>query len=161
MLAAIRDLRKISHHCLLGQPLPSELSHWLGSSLQQFLAHRARSIEAAFGIRAPRGGVPWWLEEAMRVRDAALRALAATFMVGQSVSTTARHIHDLAVRYAASAWRFDRQRPDMPTHYAGTPHELLWKAFKSGAPMPIGARQLRKVLARQEARPRPPGAVRT
>ena len=50
-------------------------------------------------------------------------------------------------RYAASTWRFDRNNDDMPAHYAGTPKECLWRAFKSSAPMPIGERQLRNILA--------------
>ncbi len=29
----------------------------------------------------------------------------------------------------------------------GTPHGLLWEAFKSGAIMPIGERQLRNIFA--------------
>ncbi len=51
-----------------------------------------------------------------------------------------------AVRYAASAWRFDRERDAMPERYKGTQTECLWRAFKSGATMPIGVRQLRNIL---------------
>jgi hypothetical protein len=61
-------------------------------------------------------------------------------MQAQEIWTTAR-------RYAASAWRFDQDRDEMPAHYAGTPKECLWQAFKSSAPMPIGERQLRNILA--------------
>jgi hypothetical protein len=60
----------------------------------------------------------------------------------------------LSARYAASAWRFDRAQESMPPHYAGTAHEWLWLAFTSGAPMPIGERQLRNILP--APRPRPP-----
>jgi hypothetical protein len=34
----------------------------------------------------------------------------------------------------------------MPTEHGGKPRELLWRAFKSGAPMPIGERQLRHIM---------------
>jgi hypothetical protein len=34
----------------------------------------------------------------------------------------------------------------MPEHYAGTPKELLWRAFSSGATMPIGERQIRNIV---------------
>jgi len=54
----------------------------------------------------------------------------------------------LAVRYAGSTWRFDRDRQSLPAGYAGGVHEWLWRAFSSGAPMPIGERQLRHVLGR-------------
>ncbi|HJS33274.1 MAG TPA: hypothetical protein VJ924_14870 [Alphaproteobacteria bacterium] len=65
-----------------------------------------------------------------------------------TISARANHVRTLATRYAASAWRFDRDRDQMPPHYSGTPMEMLWRAFKSGAPMPIGERQLRNILAR-------------
>jgi hypothetical protein len=35
----------------------------------------------------------------------------------------------------------------MPPAYAGTPKEFLWQAFQSGAPMPLGERQLRNIVA--------------
>jgi hypothetical protein len=47
----------------------------------------------------------------------------------------------------ASAWRIDRNYEDMPPAYAGTPKEFLWQAFQSGAPMPLGERQLRNIVA--------------
>jgi hypothetical protein len=46
----------------------------------------------------------------------------------------------------ASAWRFDRNRPEMPLRYKRQPQELLWRAFKSGAFMPLSQRQLRNIL---------------
>lgn len=72
MLASIEKLREISHRCLNDQPLDAELSNWLGNSLQEFLEHSCRTIDEAFGLRFARGGVPWWREEAIRLRDAAL-----------------------------------------------------------------------------------------
>jgi hypothetical protein len=119
---------------------------WLGRSLNEFLTQRCRSLDEALGLQVGRGGIPWWREEANRKRDAALRELAARHLLEHSVTAQARQVHVLSVRYAASAWRFDRDRPSMPPHYAGTPHEWLWLAFSSGAPMPIGERQLRNIL---------------
>ena len=58
----------------------------------------------------------------------------------------AREIWTVASRYAASTWRFDNELEAMPEHYLGTQHEFLWQAFKSGAAMPIGERQLRNIL---------------
>jgi hypothetical protein len=147
MLATIGNLREIARLCRNGDPLGSELSGWLGASLDQFLRRQAPTIEDAFGLRAPRGGVPWWLEEAMRRRDAALRELAETLLPDLSPTAQARHIHTLASRYGASAWRHDRTLEAMPRAYAGKANAWLWQAFKSGAPMPICERQLRNILA--------------
>ena len=146
-MRTIEYLREICQHCLEGEPLDDDLSRWLGESLQDFLDRSCETIEEALGLRLPRGGVPWWLEEAMRARDAALRELARRCAPGGSTATAARHIHTVTMRYAASAWRFDRDREDMPGSYAGTEKEYLWRAFKSGAAMPLGERQLRNIIA--------------
>ncbi|HEX6119396.1 MAG TPA: hypothetical protein VFZ03_08065 [Dongiaceae bacterium] len=148
MLRTIQNLRAIAHCCRAGSPLDGKLAGWLGDSLEEFLAHRATSIEEALGLRAPRGGVPWWREEAMRHRDALLREFAAALFSGLSVCATARQIRVLALRYAATAWRFDRSGDAMPEQYRGTAKEWLWRIFKAGAPMPIGERHLRTILAR-------------
>jgi hypothetical protein len=148
MYATIDSLRDISRRCLSAQPLSDEQLNWLGQSLAEFLAHRTRSVDEALGLRFGRGGVPWWREEAMRKRDAALRQLADRFHAGLSVSAQARIIRGAAIRFGASAWRRDRELDAMPAYYAGREHEWLWRAFASGAPMPIGERQLRHVLGR-------------
>lgn len=92
--------------------------------------------------------MPWWREEALRERDAALRALAEGHLVDLSPAAQSRRIHELSRRYAAASWRFDRGRAAMPVHYTGTVYEQLWRAFKAGAAMPICDRQLRTILAR-------------
>jgi hypothetical protein len=148
MLISIDNLREIARLCQSGEPLGEELSRWLGNSLEQFLCRRALTIEDALGLRAPRGGVPWWLEEAMRRRDAALRSLAAEAFAELSPSAQAAQLHRLSMRYAASAWRHDQGAAEMPSYYHGKANAWLWRAFKSGAPMPICERQLRKLLAR-------------
>ncbi len=147
MLTELRNLREIAQRFLAGEALDEDLSYWFGTSLQEFLERRASTIEDAFGLRAPRGGVPWWMEDAIRLRDAALRELAERFHGGRSVTGQAQEIRRRALRYAASAWRFDRDRAAMPPRYRGTQDECLWRAFKAGATMPLGERQLRKILA--------------
>ena len=146
MIATIQQLREISQRCLAGVPLDEGLARWLGTSLDRFLSHRASTIEDAFGLRFPRGGIPWWIEEAIRQRDAALRELARHFYSGLSTAAQAREIHRLAVRFAASAWLRQRDAESAPAVYAGTPFQFLWSAFKSGAVMPLSERQLRHVL---------------
>ncbi len=147
MLIAIERLRAVSHLCQRGEPLDDELAVWFGNCLREFLERGAATFEEAFGLPACRGGMPWWKEERMRRRDAALRALARRLPAESSVSARAREIHTRAVRYAASAWRHDRRAGDMPRAYAGTDRELLWRAFRSGAPMPLGERQLRNIIS--------------
>jgi hypothetical protein len=147
MLPNIKNLREISRRCQTGQPLDPDLAVWLGSSLEKFLEQRCHTVDEALGLRFAQGGVPWWREEAIRLRDEALRALAQRVAPGGSTAAKAKGVYRLALRYAASAWRFDREREAMPATYFGTPNEMLWRAFKSGAAMPLGERQLRTVLA--------------
>lgn len=141
-------LREIARRCLNGEPLDVDLSHWLGDALGSYLAKDAASLEEALGLRYGRGGVPWWREAELRERDEALRAMAKTcFRETVSPCCRSQMMAELAQRYAATAWRTDRIRTVMPPHYAGTSREFLWRAFRSGAAMPLGERQIRNITA--------------
>ena len=146
MLATIETLREISHRCLANEPLSTEQSRWLGDSLRNFLTHQSSSVDDAMGLKFPQGGVPWWREEAIRNRNGALRELGERYFGTLSPCARAREIWTLATRYAASAWRHDRDRREMPARYRGTPQQYIWRAFESGAAMPVCRRQLRTIL---------------
>jgi hypothetical protein len=146
MLSAIRDLREVAELCSQGQPLGDRLGNWLAQSLDAFLSQRAQSLDEALGLRSPRGGVPWWREEAIRIRDSLLREFAQAHFPHAQVSERARHLRVLSLRYAASSWRFDRESEDFPSHRAGSVSEWLCRIFRSGAPMPISERHLRTIL---------------
>ncbi len=148
MPTEIDNLHDDARRCSAGEPLPASLATWLGKSLDEFLSHKRRSIEDALGLVWSRGGVPWWLDEAMRKRDAALRELAQRFYCGQAVSRQAAAIYRAALRYAGSRWHSDCAAEQLPPEHSGTPYEWLWRAFKSGAAMPLGDRQLRHILTR-------------
>ena len=147
MLVQIENLHEIAERCCKGHPLDPEQAHWLGQCLSIFLTQRANHLDEAFGLRAMRGGVPWRTEYAMRVRDAALRALAQKLDRSCSLRARVLEIRRLTVSYAASSWRRDQSNSEMPAHYAGTLKEHLWTAFQSGAPMPIGERRLYQIVA--------------
>lgn len=146
MSSAVATLREIRDRCQGGVPLELDQARFLYQTLDKFLSHRCRNFEEALNLRYGRGGIPWWREDANRARDTALRELARRYLGSHSITARARAVHALAVRYAASAWRFDRDRKDPPRQYLGTSREWLWRAFASGAPMPIGERQLRTIL---------------
>jgi hypothetical protein len=148
MVIAIDRLREISLRCQSGQTLDPELAQWLSSSLDAFLSHRVRALDEALGLRSTRGGLSWWMEEAIRTRDAALRALAKEPNLPSSIRAKARVIRELSRKYAASMWRFDKERAEMPAPYAGTLKQHLWTAFRSGAPMPIGERHIRTIIGK-------------
>ena len=139
-------LEEIARCCLAGEPLDQRHSDWLAEGIESYLGKAAASLEEALGLRYGRGGVPWWREKAIRERDAALRELADEFFADLGVCGRSREIATLALRYGASTWRRDRNRNAMPESYAGTPHEYLWRAFRSGATMPLGERQVRNII---------------
>ena len=116
MLVEINNLRKVARRCLAGEPLEDDVSNWLGTSLQDFLERRSGTVEDAFGLHAPQGGVPWWMEDAIRTRDAALRDLAERFHAERSVSRQAQEI---------------LLRGEMPERYRSTRTERLWRAFNT------------------------------
>ena len=148
MLQEIEHLRQIAEYCRKGSALDPKLANWLGSCLDRFLSDRVGHMDEAFGIRTSRGGVPWRIEAAIRKRDAALRALAQQLPACLSVRARARAICQLSIRYATSAWCFDKNRSEMPTIYAGSTSEQLWTAFRSGAPMPIGERRVCEIITK-------------
>jgi hypothetical protein len=145
MLSEVAQLREIARRARAGQPLGDDLGIWLADSLQKFLEHRCGSMDDALGLRAARGGVPWWLEEAIRRRNEALQGLAREHYPGMTPARQAKLIRAASVRFVA-VWPRERDLPAPPARYARTPREWLWRAFKSGAPMPLGERQLRTLL---------------
>ena len=82
MQIEIERLRRLSGRLLAGDPLEHDLADWLGTALQGFLTRQHRTVEEALGLRFAQGGVPWWREEAIRVRDGALRELGERFFPG-------------------------------------------------------------------------------
>lgn len=146
MLIAVERLREISEACRSGEPLDEDLARWLGACLSRFLDRAVVTFEEAFDLPSCHGGLPWWKEDRIRRRDSALRDLAACLPEGLSLTARAREISRITVRYAASAWRRDALLDRMPDAYAGTLREPVWLAFRSGAPMPLGERQLRNII---------------
>jgi hypothetical protein len=125
--------------------LPAELALWLQRS-QGVLAdaalagadpaHAAVDPSLPAGVAVARVGA----------RDAVLRALAHRFFPGVPVSIQASLIALRAERFALVQWPRDRERAQIPARYRDTPDEYLWAAFKAGAPMPVGKRELRRIL---------------
>lgn len=160
MVKAIKMLRIICQRSLAQKPLTPKQAQWLGEGLSAFLERRCRTLQEALDIPALQGGIPWWKQEAIACRNVLLRQLAHRFFADQSTRHQAQMIHRIAVRYAASTWRFDQERSAMPTHYANTPKSLLWRAFKSGAAMPVCERHLRSILSQPSLGPRALGPTR-
>lgn len=146
MMHVIRSLVEIRSCCGDKRAIPPELQCWLADAIGKFLDKSCDDLDEAFGLRKERGGVPWWLERGITVRDRALRQLAEEFLTARGIGAQAKSISEMARRYESTCWPRDAALPDMPSHYAGTARQYLWQAFRSGARMPVSARHLRNVL---------------
>lgn len=147
MQASIDALDEICRICDGDGLLPEDLKSWMARALGRFLSQECDNLNEAFGLAQGRGGVPWWREKAIRERDAALRDLARDAFADLPVPARAREIARLARRYGGTAWPRDRLAGKMPRHHVGTPQAHLWRAFRSGAKMPVTERHLRTLLA--------------
>jgi len=146
MLGNIQALQAIHTHCTSAQPLTPDLRDWLAESLARYLEHDCDNLNEAFGVVQGHGGVPWWREREIRERDAALRALAHAHLETLTAYARAKAVAEMSERYATTCWPRDRQLDAMPERYRGTPREHLWRAFRSGAKMPVSERRLRTLL---------------
>ena len=141
-----------TQHLRRNEVPPPAVAKWLSEGLQTFLSKPNRSLEDVLGLRNPRGGMPWWKEEATRVRDQALRDIAAT--LGTHQPCPVREVKRLLDQYSRRWQRRDSALEEMPQDYRGTINELLWKAFHSQAQLPLGERQLRNILPANTNTPR-------
>ena len=144
-LASIAGLRRLAAALVDGD----DDARWLASRLRNYFADAPRglTVDMAFDLAPMPGTNAWWTDLAIETRDAALRTMAIRFWPDRGVASQAYQIERRASRYAASSWRFDRERSDMPECYVGTDMECLWRAFASGATMPLSKRQLQTILA--------------
>lgn len=143
----IQALNQLLKACAENQPIPDELRCWLARSLEGFLQNDCKTLNEAFGICQDHGGIPWWKERAIRLRDEALREMARIHFPEGTVTTRAKAIAQQSERYATTNWPRDRVLDDMPSGYADRPLHYIWLAFKSGAKMPVSQRHLRTLLA--------------
>jgi hypothetical protein len=146
MLDAIHALDEICQACNQNRPLPDHLRKWIAGSIGRYLEHDCGDLNTAFGIQQSRGGIPWWREKDIRERNSALCELARAYYANQNLSTKARLIYRLMRRYSGTSWPRDRFKNQMPWNYSGTPQELVWRAFRSGAKMPVSERHLRNLI---------------
>lgn len=146
MLNTINALDQVCKAYSKNHPLPDHLRDWVAGSIEKFLDNDCSDLNAAFGIQQGRGGIPWWREKAIRERNIAICELAEKYFSNQKPAMRARNIHILMERYETTSWPRDRQKVEMPGQYKGTPRELIWRAFRSGAKMPVSERHLRNLI---------------
>ena len=125
-----------------------EDSKWLANRLWRYVSEASRglSIQEALDLDPALNGETWFQEERRDQRDTVLREMAQRFWPSRRPAGQAREIERRSLRYGGAAWGFDCDRHDMPENYRDGEFEFLWRAFKSGAAMPIKRRQLETIL---------------
>lgn len=112
-------------------------------------AEEGATLDDCFGLRVCRGGSPWWRREIIGRRDAAVRLLAQRHHSGLPVARQATEIRAGLLRYAATAWRFDRSRSEPPVNYLGTAREIQFDILRAHETI-LGERQLQRILSAGE-----------
>ena len=111
-LDSVGRLRRIAAALEAGErPGPAD-GEWLASRLQRYIDGAALGLTIATALDLALGSSePTWFQEEQRgQRDDAIHDLAARYYPSLRPGTQAREIERLALRYAASAWRHDRDR---------------------------------------------------
>jgi len=119
-------------------------------SIDRYLARESESLEAALGLKANHGGLTWWRREAIHERDLALCHLATAHFSDLPPTQQARAIAVAARRYGACGWRSDQRLTTLPSQEIATVRGHLFRAFKSGAPLPLCERQVRNILRQKK-----------
>jgi hypothetical protein len=136
---AIERLRGISARILVGDDPDAE---WFAEALARYEAGapHGEQLDDSFGLK----GSGWWLAEARRRRDDAIRGISRDFFAGEpSDRKRAIKIASAIRRYRASAWRQDKGELAPPSHYRGTLHERLFIVCKLGA---VGLRAIQQII---------------
>ena len=113
----------------------------------EILDHSPGAVDMKTLVGPQKGGVPWWKAEAIAKRDAALRELYQRFHSDAAPWRAAGEIERQTKIYETGRWRRDKDRNEMPATYIGHVQEYLWRAFKSGAQMPVAQRRLLDILS--------------
>ncbi|WP_232628888.1 hypothetical protein [Methylobacterium sp. Leaf118] len=123
----------------------------IAARLQLYLetAEKGLTLDDCFGLSVCPGGSPWWRREATGRRDAALRLLARRHHGGRPVARQAAEIRAGLLRYAATAWRFDRTKSEPPSNYLGTEREIQFDILRVHEII-LSERQLQRILSAGE-----------
>ena len=141
---AVENMKLLVRYRDANEPLPPDLIFWLSDAFQAYLEGRCASLNDAFALKRHARAYAQLV-----TRNEALRALAGVHFSSYRLSRQATRISELSRRYGTGRWRHDQHFKAMPQAYRGTVDECLWLAFKSGAAMPLGPRQLRTILRKR------------
>jgi hypothetical protein len=124
-------------------PTINDIAEWLAAlafhSGDQRYKRACRELQRpSAGQRSPA------TEEALRIRDEAIREMA-TFYQGSRWSRC-QEVHKALRHYETTAWRLvDRHLEEMPTAYRGTPFAEAFRVLRAGQGVP-GPRRLHAII---------------
>ena len=133
---AIRRLRLLRRALQTHKRLPADVANWFISALTRYEKEAASGLDLdrAFDLIPAPGNEAWWTAEARHRRDDRIRKLREQCFPDLGVTEAAREIGKLAFAYQTTAWRFDRQRPEVDI--ADKRKALLRDALATGMPFP-------------------------
>lgn len=140
-VAAAQRLRRVVAQL---QNLGNAEAAEVAAGLRAYLDGDTADLAATLGL-----GPGWRAEVARAARDCLICELAGG--LDGTVHSRASEVATLLARYGATAWRFDRQADAMPSCYAGTRHELLYRIHRLDPDPPTSIRQLQSIVGNGEA----------
>jgi hypothetical protein len=143
--APIARLSRLEASLRAGKPLPASDALPIADALQTYLCDGG-DLEAALGVKPAPGSRSAATRAKLDQRDAALRECADEFFPGMATALQAEHIATALLRYAAAGWPRDKGDVRCPPRHRGKIQADLWRILQA-IPMPISARQVRKILA--------------
>ena len=119
-----------------GKRLPADVTEWIVSALTRYEQEAASGLDLdrAFELIPEPGNEAWWTAEARRKRDNLIRQLRDECYPDLGVTEAAREIGKLGLAYQTTAWRFDRQRPEI--EIPDKEKALARAALATGLPFP-------------------------
>ena len=125
-------------------------ARWFAARLATCLtgAFSLRDIDVALGLRSAPGQPDLLTVERLKARNELYRLVARRFFADLRLTPRTYAVRRVVNRYAASAWRNDRNKVTCP-HEAETQKALLWQILNLTGGAVLGTSQLFKVLNAQ------------
>ena len=107
---AFDSIERILTFCAQAQQsaVEPELIRWMAARWTDYVSNAEHGVTAdqAFHLKPARGCAPWWVVQARRKRDAAIRNLARPFAM-ESITKQAQRVLSIAHRYGDCRWQRD------------------------------------------------------
>ncbi|WET72894.1 hypothetical protein [Rhizobium croatiense] len=141
MSTPIEDVINLVEHL---ERVPESWARNIAARLNRFVSGETDDVALALDLKVARGKRPFRVVSDFAARNAAIREAVEKFFPGLKPKQQADALAVALQRYAASAWRIDRQKQTCP-YKASDLHSALWLIL-TRFDNPLSAERIRKIL---------------